>query len=191
MVPVSFFDLSLFSHGTSLVCFIQVPYHPCCLSSLQSSCFFSLPLSIPFSSLMTELLAGDMKAAFSHRKSILNSQERDQLSEMLNWTLDLSLACLFFLNIHPFSFPISTSPSQTFLPHYSLFQFIAAKIGQMFCKSLLLKTWYWPANAILLFYNGSASLTTVSQYSFNTFYFTWAPREIISAWCGRILLNGL
>lgn len=54
MVPVSFFDLSLFSHGTSLVCFIQVPYttsaspHPCCLSSLQSSCFFSLPLSIPF-----------------------------------------------------------------------------------------------------------------------------------------------
>lgn len=71
---------------------------------LSSPLAFFPPSLYPFSSLMTELLAGDMKAAFSHRKSILNSQERDQLSEMLNWTLDLSLACLIFLKHSSFLF---------------------------------------------------------------------------------------
>lgn len=104
-----FWSVALFTWHQLGVLYSSTVYHfsipPPLLSVFSPVLLLFFPPSLyPFSSLMTELLAGDMKAAFSHRKSILNSQERDQLSEMLNWTLDLSLACLIFFKHSSFLF---------------------------------------------------------------------------------------
>lgn len=87
MVPVRFLDLWFLSHGTSSVCFIPVlrttsPAPPLrCLSSLLCSPLVS---SLHRSaSLMTELLAGDMKAAFSRLISTLKSWEREKKKPVL------------------------------------------------------------------------------------------------------------
>lgn len=82
------------------------------------------------SSHVTELLAGDMKAAFSRLTSTSNSREEDRLSKMLNWTLD------FFLTHSDYLFtlflPFFQFLSISFSPALFLLQFIAA--------NLLLKT---------------------------------------------------
>lgn len=83
---LSFFFWSCRSFHTAAAPYVSTTYHfntLCCISSPP-------PLPRPPPSLMAELLPGDTKAPFSHLKSILNSWEREQLSEMLNWTLDLS-----------------------------------------------------------------------------------------------------
>lgn len=74
------------------------------------------------SSLMTELLAGDMKAAFSGLTSTLNSREEDRLSKMLNWTLD------FFLTHSDYLFTLFLPFFQSLSLHLILPRFISASI---------------------------------------------------------------
>lgn len=80
------------------------------------------------SSLMTELLAGDMKAAFPRLISTLNSQEKDGLSKMLNWTLDLSPLKL-------------TVTSSLHIPPATCFFFQLLYCQLYFCSDLLQLYW--------------------------------------------------
>lgn len=168
IVPVSFsfFWSVAYSHGSNgLLCssaaHLSSNPPPCCLKYFGFS-----PSLHPSSSLMTELLAGDMKAAFSRLKTTLNSRE----------TASCSIGLSTYLCSNSSNVPPQSSCPFSHFPHLSLL--LSSDYCRhswpdvLFIKKLILACWCHPP-----LWWSCCLLTTASQYAFNISLFHMAAQR--------------